>query len=179
MTHYIFSYGSNLLLARLKARVPSARFVTKGALPGHELRWHKLSKDKSGKCDAFHTGNPEDQLWGGVFEIAAREKHLLDIAEGLGTGYDEKHMDIQCVTLDGQADVVQASLYTALTTDPSAIPYSWYKAFVIAGAHGCGLPQDHMEQLLAMPSAQDPDKQREALNRALLPDRFRDFEFGS
>lgn len=174
MTHYIFSYGSNLLLARLKARVPSAKFVTKGALPGHELRWHKLSKDKSGKCDAFHTGNMADHLWGGVFEIASREKHLLDVAEGLGTGYSEKYMNIKCESSNGQAQFVGASLYTALRTDPIAIPYSWYKAFVLAGAHECGLPQDHIDTLRATPSEPDPDRERDALNRSLLPDRFRE-----
>lgn len=174
MTHYIFSYGSNLLLARLKARVPSARFVTKGVLPCHVLRWHKLSKDRSGKCDAFHTGKPADQLWGGVFEIAAKEKHLLDAAEGLGTGYDEKHTDIQYVASNGQADIMQASLYTALRTDASAIPYSWYKAFVIAGAHECGLPKEHIDALRATPCEPDPDIDRDTFNRSLLPDRFKE-----
>lgn len=174
MTHYIFSYGSNLLLARLKARVPSARFVTKGALPCHVLRWHKLSKDRSGKCDAFHTGNPAEHLWGGIFEIDSGEKHLLDAAEGLGTGYDEKHLNIQCESSNGQAHVVRASLYTALRTDPSAIPYSWYKAFVIAGAHECDLPQDHIDQLGAKLSGPDPDTERDAFNRSLLPDRFKE-----
>lgn len=174
MTHHIFSYGSNLLLARLKARVPSARFVTKGALPSHALRWHKFGTDGSGKCDAFHTGNSADRLWGGIFEIDAKEKHLLDAAEGLGTGYDETHLDIECVTLSGQALVMRPTLYTALKTDPSVIPYSWYRAFVIAGAHECGLPKDHIARLRAAPSKHDPDQERDAFNRSLLPKTFKD-----
>jgi len=101
------------------------------------------------------------------------EKHLLDAAEGLGTGYDEMHMNVQCVSANGQADVVRASLYTALRTDPSAIPYSWYKAFVIAGAHECGLPQEHIDALRATPSGLDPDTERDTFNRSLLPDRFK------
>ncbi|MEH6728397.1 MAG: gamma-glutamylcyclotransferase family protein, partial [Hyphomicrobiales bacterium] len=83
MTLHIFSYGSNLLLARLKARVPSARFIGKAALPGHVLRWHKPGSDGSGKCDAFHTNDSADHLWGGIFEIDTAHKHFLDAAEGL------------------------------------------------------------------------------------------------
>lgn len=173
MTHHIFSYGSNLLLARLKARVPSARFVTRGKLPGYQLRWHKLSKDRSGKCDAFETGNPLDLLWGGVFEIDRPEKPLLDKAEGLGTGYDERCLDIETFGTDGQQSLLRASLYTALQTDNTAVPFSWYKAFVVAGAHECGLPHDHITKLLATPAEQDPDIERDRSNRSLLPDQFR------
>lgn len=171
MTHHIFSYGSNLLLARLRARVPSARFVTKGILHSHELRWHKLGKDQSGKCDAFHTGNPADRLWGGIFEIDAKEKPLLDAVEGLGTGYDEKHADIQCMTANGQQHVIRASLYTARKINPSAIPFSWYKAFVVAGAFECDLPHEYVENLRAVASMNDTEHERDAFNRTLLTNR--------
>lgn len=174
MTLHIFSYGSNLLLARLRARVPSARFVARGALTGHALRWHKLGGDGSGKCDAFQTDDPEDCLWGGVFEIDKAHKPLLNAAEGLGVGYDEKFADIDCLATDGDPFVLRASLYVALKTDPAAIPYSWYKAFVVAGAHECGLPSEHIQGLTAMHSAQDADTERDFQNRSLLPDEFRE-----
>lgn len=48
-----FAYGSNMSSARLRARVPSCRPIGIAFLPGHELRFHKRSKDGSGKCDAF------------------------------------------------------------------------------------------------------------------------------
>ncbi len=173
MTRYIFSYGSNLLLARLRARVPSARFVGKAVLPGHVLRWHKPGSDGSGKCDAFQTDNPTDRLWGGIFEIDKAHKYLLDAAEGLGSGYGEKSADFECTPTSRTPFVVRASLYTAMKRDTAAIPYSWYKAFVVAGAHECGLPSDHIEHLQSMRCAEDTDTQRNTQNRALLPDHFR------
>lgn len=174
MTLHIFSYGSNLLLARLRARVPSARFVARGKLTGHALRWHKLGEDGSGKCDALETKVPQDCLWGGVFEIDEAHKPLLDAAEGLGFGYDEKYADIECLTVNGDPFVQRSSLYVALKTDPAAIPYGWYKAFVVAGAHECGLPAEHIQALKAVGSIEDADRQRDRRNRYLLPAPFRD-----
>lgn len=172
MTLHIFSYGSNLLLARLKARVPSARFIGKAVLPGHVLRWHKPGSDGSGKCDAFQTGDPADLLWGGIFAIDRAHKHFLDAAEGLGTGYDEKYADIECSPVGRAPFVIRASLYTALKIDDTAIPYSWYKGYVVAGAHECGLPSHHIDNLQAMDCRQDANTGRDAQNRAVLPDPF-------
>ena len=47
-----FAYGSNLSSARMAARVPSARVVARAQLPGHALRFHKVGRDGSAKCDA-------------------------------------------------------------------------------------------------------------------------------
>jgi hypothetical protein len=49
----IFSYGSNMCLARLKNRVPSATFVSIGTLLEHKIKLHKLSKDGSGRRTRF------------------------------------------------------------------------------------------------------------------------------
>lgn len=174
MHQHIFSYGSNLLLARFTARVPSARIVASGRLAGHTLRWHKAGQDGSGKCDAFFTGDPADMLWGGVFEIASAEKHLLDAAEGLGSGYEEKHAEIECGQDGDNPLVLHASYYSALTIDPDARPFAWYKAFVVAGARECGLPDSHLERLRAVAAVNDPDRPRNAANRALLPRIFKE-----
>ena len=173
MHQHIFSYGSNLLLARLTARVPSARFIARGELTGHTLRWHKAGRDGSGKCDAFFTGDPADRLWGGVFEIASADKHLLDAIEGLGSGYDEKHAEIECLQEGQNPFVRNASFYTAVTTNPDARPFAWYKAFVVAGARECGLPTCHLETLRSVAAVRDPDRPRDAGNRALLPRVFK------
>ncbi len=51
-----FSYGSNMSQRRLKARVPSARFIAVAELPAHRLRFHKSAGDGSAKCNAEETG---------------------------------------------------------------------------------------------------------------------------
>jgi hypothetical protein len=48
-----FAYGSNMSTARLRERMPSCKPLGTATLPGHALRFHKRSTDKSGKCNAF------------------------------------------------------------------------------------------------------------------------------
>lgn len=77
-----FAYGSNMSTLRLRYRVKSAKPIGVAELEGFILRWHKKSKDGSGKCNAF----PADgrALIGVVFEFDFKEKRALDVAEGLG-----------------------------------------------------------------------------------------------
>ncbi len=51
------AYGSNMSTARLRKRMPSCKPLGIATLPGHALRFHKRSMDKSGKCNAFASGN--------------------------------------------------------------------------------------------------------------------------
>lgn len=48
-----FAYGSNTSTARLRERMPSCKPLGIATLPGHALRFHKRSTDKSGRCNAF------------------------------------------------------------------------------------------------------------------------------
>jgi hypothetical protein len=49
-----FAYGSNMRSARLRERVPSARYFATGKIQGYKLAFHKRSKqDGSGKADAL------------------------------------------------------------------------------------------------------------------------------
>ncbi len=90
-----FAYGSNMLTARLRERVPSAAAIGIGRLVGHALRWDKRSgRDRSGKCDAEATGRQEDVVWGVLFELDPDEKLALDRAEGLGVGYLDKTVQV-------------------------------------------------------------------------------------
>lgn len=58
VTFLNFAYGSNMLTARLRERVSSARPVGTACLPGFSLRWHKVSVDRSGKCDVVEDATP-------------------------------------------------------------------------------------------------------------------------
>ena len=70
----VFAYGPNLCIERLRARTPSARVALVGTLAGHSLRWHKKSRDGSGKCDAFATESGCDVVWGVVYELTRAER---------------------------------------------------------------------------------------------------------
>ena len=158
-----FAYGSNMLTARLRERVSSAAAVGTGRLPGHVLKWHKRSRDGSGKCDIESTGLNEEVVWGVLFELDSAEKPALDRAEGLNDGYTERQLDIitDCGT-------VRAVAYIATAKDAALRPYHWYKAFVVAGAREHGLPPEYLQSLENATSIPDPNAARAVKNEQLL-----------
>lgn len=153
-----FAYGSNMSLSRLRERVPSARRLGCYWLKGHQLRFHKLSKDGSGKCDAYFTGSEDDFVIGALFEIEPGEKRALDIAEGLGFGYSEKLVMLQ----SQEEHEIEAFTYCALIIDGSLKPYSWYLNHVLVGASESELPYDYIAIIDAVESVQDADYIRHA-----------------
>lgn len=154
-----FAYGSNMLSGRIRKRCPSAIALGVAELHGHELRWHKRSRDGSGKCNLAQTADTTAVVYGVLYEIAVGEGQALDRAEGLGNGYEAKNGE---VAFKGAPRV--ASIYHATDIDPSLKPYTWYKAFVVAGAKEHSLPEKYIERLLAMDTMEDPDRERHARN---------------
>lgn len=158
-----FAYGSNMSLARLRDRVPGAERLGQFILVGHDLRFHKQSKDGSGKCDAFLTENPKDSIFGALFEINPFEKPALDIVEGLGYGYQQKTVTVY----NNEGVSFEAITYYAMTIDSTLKPYSWYLNHVLIGAREIGVEQHYINNILAVEAIEDPDKKRDALERAL------------
>ncbi len=156
-----FAYGSNMLSRRLLARVP-AQPIGPAVLIGHELRWHKVGSDASGKCDVVPSRTAGQMVHGVLYRMAAEHKPLLDQIEGLGQGYDERQ-----TVLQGPQGLVRAWYYSATHIDAGLRPFDWYKAFVVDGAREHGLPADYIAALHAMPHETDPDPARAALNWAL------------
>jgi gamma-glutamylcyclotransferase (GGCT)/AIG2-like uncharacterized protein YtfP len=161
VAHLNFAYGSNMLSARLRQRVPGARLIGAAALSGHVLRWHKVAKDGSGKCDIV-LAEPGSVVHGVLYEIPAHEKQHLDRAEGLGFGYTEKHVLVEC-----NAGMLKATAYVATHVDDSLLPFTWYRALVIAGAVEHGLPSAYVNGLRAIDARLDADAHRHAQHMAL------------
>jgi gamma-glutamylcyclotransferase len=154
-----FAYGSNMLTRRLRERVPSARPVVVAVLAGYELRWHKVSQDGSGKCDVVQVNAPQATVVGVIYEILASEKAQLDAAEGLGNGYAEKW-----VALKTEGGEVQAQTYYATNIKSSLVPYTWYKALVVAGAKEHGLPEEYVSAIEAIAAKADANASRAEKN---------------
>ena len=161
-TFITFAYGSNMLSSRIQARCPSARALGIAKLLDHELKWHKRSQDGSGKCDVVQTNDESRIVYGVLYEIAESEKSALDKAEGLANGYEERKVQV----MFGGAPRV-TSVYAATRTDSSLKPYTWYKAFVVAGANEHKLPSEYISQLEAVEADQDPDSKRHERNTQL------------
>ncbi|TXS92902.1 gamma-glutamylcyclotransferase [Parahaliea maris] len=159
-----FAYGSNMSLARLRERVPSAARIGCYALREHDLRFHKSGRDGSAKCDAFFTASGLDVIHGALFEIDPGEKPYLDRVEGLGFGYDEKEV---ILTASNGARVT-AVTYVATVIDHTLKPYSWHLNHVHIGATEIAAPGDYVERkILAVDVIEDRDTARDSLERAI------------
>jgi len=158
-----FAYGSNMSISRLRKRVPSAAVIGTFNLASHDLRFHKVSKDGSGKCDAFQTNNETDYIVGVLFEIDEKEKRALDRAEGLGYGYDEKLVTVE----NGEGFSHEAVTYYATKTNENLKPYSWYLNHVVVGAMEADISSDYLEKIRGIETINDPDQAREAKERAI------------
>jgi len=152
-----FAYGSNMSLQRLRARVPSARFVAVATLPEHRLMFHKRSReDGSAKCNAFYTGDTADRVVGVVYDIAETQKRDLDRVEGLGYGYDETIVAV--TTREGET--LNAQMYAATDMDDALLPYSWYRWHVLVGARENAFPRGYIGMIEQTPVQEDPDRAR-------------------
>lgn len=166
-----FAYGSNMSTRRLLRRVPSARVIDAARLAGHRLAWHKRGADGSGKCDILPTV-PEDVVYGVLYHIDAGHRGVLDRFEGLGWGYELKHVD---VCLLNRNESLTAFTYRATRIDAGYIPYDWYRDHVLIGAREHNLPADYIRLIENVPTFEDVDKRREQTERRIHePDRPRD-----
>ena len=161
--HYL-AYGSNLHPLRLLARAPSSRVIGVVPLPGRCVSFHKRSNDGSGKCN-LPESSYADVSYGVIYELSIADKKNLDIAEGLGRGYDEALLSVSL-----NDATYRPIVYIAASShiDAALQPYHWYKAFVLAGARHHNLPDDYIRSIESQPSVPDPDAGRNAENLALL-----------
>lgn len=160
-----FGYGSNMLTARLQARVPSATPVSTAVLPDHALRFHKRSQDGSGKCDIVPTSETDQHVHGVLFDVSSADLRALDEAEQRGRGYERSD-----VTVYAPSSSVDAFAYTAQPAyvDDALLPYDWYHALVRAGARQHDLPSSYVAQIDAVGSYPDPNQERRRMHAALL-----------
>lgn len=158
-----FAYGSNMSATRLRRRVPSAEAFSAARLAGHRLVFHKVGRDGSAKCDVLATQVENDVVYGVVYRIDPAHKPRLDAAEGLGKGYAEKTVQVEC-TDGGNATVF---LYYATHIDPDLRPYTWYKAHVLRGAREHGLPSRYIALIEGIETVEDSDRVRHAMETAI------------
>jgi len=160
---FVFSYGSNMLTRRIRARTPSAISIATGEIRGHRMAFHKRGVDNSGKANARHTGDDEDRVHGVVFRIDATELASLDAAE---VGY--RRRDVHVIVRSGHT--VEAICYEALEDFIQAelLPFGWYRALVLAGAREHRLPAHHVLWVECHPFTEDPDEARRQENSRLL-----------
>jgi len=155
---FYFSYGSNMSWKRLRARVPSAEKIGTGILDQHLLRFHKSGRDKSAKCDAYHSGDPEHRVVGVLYKIHPDEKPALDEVEGVGSGYEIKDVVIS----QENGIPVEAFTYYATDVDADLKPFDWYRQHVLIGAREHNLPDEYVEAIEVIEFVEDNNAERRA-----------------
>lgn len=160
---YVFCYGSNLLLSRIRARCTSVTLIGTGYITDHALKFHMHSTDGSGKADAYKTSNTKDVVWGTVISISKADKQLLDGHEDLGSAYNEKQVLVWL--RDGLQ--TKAWVYVACGNRIKAHlkPYCWYHRFVLEGARENGLPDEYIATIEAVVCYVDKDDKRRSVNQ--------------
>jgi hypothetical protein len=148
---------------RLQARAPSAKFVTVAILYEHELRFHKISNDGSGKCDAYKTNDESDLVIGVIYAIAESEKQDLDRKEGLGYGYEEKMVEL----IVDSGETIKATTYYATNIGTGLNPYIWYTHHVLTGARENRLPNEYVKKIENVESIFDPKPERHEKEMAI------------
>ncbi len=158
-----FAYGSNMSCKRLGKRVPSADCRGNYSLKGYTLKFHKIGKDGSAKCDALYTGKDSDVVHGVLYTIDIVEKKILDKVEGLGKGYGERKVDL--ISKDKGDN--SAFLYYATNINDAILPFSWYVHHVLYGAAQAQLPLSYIKKIADVVSVKDSDAQRDLLERSI------------
>jgi hypothetical protein len=150
-----FAYGSNMSLRRIRHRVPSAHPVATATLMAHRLAFHKVGRDGSAKCDIAPGRHDVDRVHGVVYRMDPRHRGALDLAEGLGNGYE-----VKTVELFSDDQTITAFTYYATHTDSRLQPYAWYLKHVLYGAREHGLPAHYVALIGAVEAIDDPDDAR-------------------
>jgi gamma-glutamylcyclotransferase (GGCT)/AIG2-like uncharacterized protein YtfP len=141
MTARYFAYGSNMALARLLARTPSARPEGAARLAGFRLACDKLGADGSGKANL--RADAAAHVWGALYTVDLADLSRLDRFE---TGYDRVTVEVSW--RDAR---VSAHTYRSTRTTRDPVPFGWYKRLVVDGARAHGLPADWIRELEAWP----------------------------
>ena len=154
------AYGSNLHPERIAQRVGEPLAAEAVSLAGWSIRFHKRSRDGSGKCDIIPASG--QFVHGVIYTLTRRAKQRLDLIEGAGFGYS-------CVELAAPG-VGTVATYRAVThvIDGTLKPYSWYHQLVVEGARHHGLPADYVASLAAVATVDDPDQTRHRRESRIL-----------
>ena len=161
-----FAFGSNLSSPRLLQRLPGAEVHCVATLERHQLRWHKNSRDLSGKCDIVVTDDPRDIVYGVVYLMTHDEGLELDRYETADFGYQRKQVEVAAL----HGEIITAFTYFARNINRDRQPYHWYKEHVLRGALEHGFPPHYVEHIRATPSIDDHDEQRHRRELAIYPD---------
>ncbi|KAK4168760.1 hypothetical protein QBC43DRAFT_228465 [Cladorrhinum sp. PSN259] len=84
-SHIYFGYGSNLWLDQMSRRCPSSPHTGIGLLRGYT--WFINSR---GYANIAPSKNPDDQVWGLIYDLTPEDEAQLDKNEGVPRAYEKR-----------------------------------------------------------------------------------------
>ncbi|MEM9327926.1 MAG: gamma-glutamylcyclotransferase family protein [Bacteroidota bacterium] len=164
---YVFSYGSNLLLERIRRRVYSVEKIANYTLADFELVFNKTSIDGSTKANVRpSTGS---KVLGVIQRMPMEHKPVLDEYEGLGNGY---HLG----QFRWKDQEVVRDVHYYICDDPHHLttghPYIWYRDYVLYGAIENNFDPAYINRLRRKVANRDPNDTRRGFNDLVL-DKYR------
>lgn len=140
MTLY-FAYGSNMDPAQMAERCPGSVALGAARLSGWRLTFTRDSPAWGGGV-AHIERDPDDDVWGVLWELSDENLAALDEYEGLRVGaYVREH-----VTVRFEEREVEAEVYIAVPRGFKR-PSRKYLSALVRGAEAHGCPDDYVERL--------------------------------
>lgn len=126
---YYAAYGSNLDLAKMASRCPSAHAIAAGMLEDYQLEFH-------GSKNAYLTICPRNgqHVPLGIFSVEETDERNLDVYEDFPALYYKKQ--ISCTATDLESHMAQtynAFIYVMRDEQPVALPSNAYLDTVLQG----------------------------------------------
>ena len=146
-----FAYGSNMHLAQMKKRCPSAKFVCRAKLPSHRLAFTLKSLERGCGVADVMIDDAKD-IWGVVYEFPENELKDLDKDESFRPGrpddQNEYTRENHSAWPDGDAKrPLLVWLYRGHPQLDPPLPSCDYKRLIVEGARQWTLPADYICEL--------------------------------
>ena len=140
---FYFAYGSSMEHRHMQECCPGAKFVGLAILDGYWLVFDSFSP-RWGGAMANITPSAQDEVWGGLYEIADEDIAKIDNYEGYPKYYKRSILD---VLRPGREGKIKAWVYFR---EPQAdgVPSRRYQETLIRGARDCGIPEDYIASMI-------------------------------
>ena len=127
---YYLAYGSNLNIAQMKHRCPTAKPVGTAVIRDYELLF------KGSKTGSYLTIEPQKGAYVpvGVWEVTADDESKLDLYEGYPTFYYKKEIRLPVEFFDGKGTAERTAFVYIMHEDrPFGVPSPTYVATCMEG----------------------------------------------
>lgn len=167
-----FAYDEKMFSPFIEAILPDVQCLGNARLSGYKLFFHKRGQtDQSGKCNLMKMVGATEFVYGVVYDVPTRDKHLLDKAESLGYGNQEITLKVEPVDFfidNNEPCYVFTYVAHKENVFEDLVPYTWYKALVVNGAKQHHLPDLYVHYLEQFAATQDPNAARETKIKRIL-----------